>query len=220
MTTAYIPIDIIIADDHEFFRDGFATMLKRIPGLNLVGEAADGEELIKLTRACKPEVVVTDIRMPKMDGIQATRIIKQEFPSVQVIALSMYDEEDLIVDMLEAGAKGYLLKNAHRDEIIAAVRSVHKDEPYYCRSTSYKLAQMIANSKFHPYKKRSKPEFTVREIEIMKLICREYSNKQIGDLMCLSKRTVEGYREKILTKIDGKNTVGIVVYALKNKLVD
>lgn len=220
MTTAYTTIDIILADDHEIFRDGFAVMLKKIPEITLVGEASNGEELIRQVRALKPDVIVTDIRMPKMDGIEATRQLKKEFPHIGIIALSMFDEEDLIVDMLEAGARGYLLKNAHKEEIISAVKSVYKDEAYYCRETTHKLAQMIANSTFNPYRKTVRPEFTEREIAIMKLICKEYSNKQIGDELFLSKRTVEGYRKKILEKISAKNSAGIVVYAIKNKIFE
>ena len=216
----YRAIDIILADDHEIFRDGFSVMLNKFPEVKLVGEAADGEELVKLVRSLKPEVVVTDIKMPKMDGIEATKQLKKEFPHIGIIALSMFDEEDLIVDMLEAGAKGYLLKNAHKDEIISAVKSVHRDEPYYCRETTHKLAQMIAKSTFNPYKKIVKPEFSDKEVAIIKLICDECSNKEIGDQLSLSKRTVEGYRERILEKINAKNSVGIVVYAIKNKIFE
>jgi DNA-binding NarL/FixJ family response regulator len=215
MTAAYMPIDIILADDHEIFRDGFAVMLNKIPEINLVGEAANGEELIKLTRKLKPDVIVTDIKMPVMDGIEATRQIKKG-----IIALSMFDEEELIVDMLEAGARGYLLKNAYKEEIIAAVKSVNKDEPYYCRNTTNKLAQMIAKSNFNPYKNITRPEFSERETAIIRLICREFSNKEIAEELSLSKRTVEGYRENILQKIDAKNSVGIVVYAIKHKIFE
>ena len=215
-----MPIDIVLADDHEIFRDGFAIMIKKIPDIKLIGEASNGEELIQLCRSLNPEVIVTDIKMPVMDGIEATRKIKKEFPAMGVIALSMFGEEDLIIDMLEAGAKGYLLKNAHKDEIIAAVKAVHKDHPYYCRETTNKLAQMIAKSSFNPYKKIARPEFSEKEIAIIRLICEEYSNKEIGEKLELSKRTVEGYREKILEKIDAKNSVGIVIYAIKNKIYE
>ena len=218
--TAYMPIDIILADDHEIFRDGFAVMLNKIPEINLIGEAANGDELIKLARELKPDVIVTDIKMPVMDGIEATKQIKKEFPGLGIIALSMFDEEELIVDMLEAGAKGYLLKNAYKEEIIAAVKSVNKDEPYYCRNTTNKLAQMIARSNFNPYKTVTRPEFSERETAIIRLICREFSNKEIAEELSLSKRTVEGYRENILQKIDAKNSVGIVVYAIKHKIFE
>ena len=116
------PIRIILADDHEIFRDGFKAMLKKQPSVELIGEASDGEELVEVTRQLNPDVVVTDIKMPRMDGLQATRILSKEFPQIGIIALSMIDEENLIIDMMEAGAKGYLLKNAHKNEIIEAIK--------------------------------------------------------------------------------------------------
>lgn len=193
-------------------------MLNKIPAINLLGETSNGYELIKLTRKVKPDVIITDIKMPIMDGIEATKQLTGEFPAIGIIALSMFDEENLIVDMLEAGAKGYLLKNAHKEEIVSAVKSVYQGQSYYCRDTTNKLAQMIANSNYNPYKKIVTPEFTEKEIMVMKLICQECSNKEIAENLGLSKRTVEGYRERILEKINAKNSVGIVVYAIRHKI--
>ena len=218
MTKLVTPIDIILADDHEIFRDGFRVMLNKVPDINLAGEASNGQELLEIARKIKPDVIITDIKMPYMDGIEATKQLLKEIPHIGIIALSMFDEEDLIVDMLESGAKGYLLKNAHKDEIISAVKSVHNNQPYYCRDTTNKLAQMIARSNFNPYKKISKTEFSEKEIAVIKLICEQYSNKEIAQQLSLSKRTVEGYREKILEKMEVKNTAGIVVYAMKTKI--
>ena len=218
MTNLVTPIDIILADDHEIFRDGFRIMLNKIPEINLAAEASNGRELLELARTIKPDVIVTDIKMPYMNGIEATKQLAKEMPHIGIIALSMYDEEDLIVDMLESGAKGYLLKNAHKDEIISAVKSVYNNQPYYCRDTTNKLAQMIARSNFNPYKKTIKPEFSEKELSVIKLICEQYSNKEIAQHLALAKRTVEGYREKILEKMEVKNTAGIVVYAMKHKI--
>ena len=218
--TAYTPINIILADDHEIFRDGFSVMLNKVPEINLVDEAANGAELIRLALKHKPDVIVTDIRMPVMDGIEATKILKDKLPCTGIIALSMYDQDELIVEMLEAGAKGYLLKNAHKNEIISAVKTVNENQPFYCKETTHKLTQMIANSTFNPYKKIQKPDFNQNELTVMRYICQELSNKQIADLMNLSKRTIEGYREKIVEKTEAKNTVGIVMYAIKNKIVE
>ncbi len=209
----YTPIRIVLADDHEIFRDGFKVMLKKQTHIKLVGEAANGSELINITKELMPDVVLTDIKMPLLDGIEATKIISSTYPGVPIIALSMYD--NLIIDMLEAGAKGYLLKSAHKDEIIEAVKAVNNDETYYCKNTSGKLVQMIAQSRFNPYKKKDKPEFSSKEIEVMRLICQELSNKEIAAKLFLSVRTIEGYREKIQEKIQAKNTVGIVVYAIR-----
>ena len=212
----YLPIRIVLADDHEIFRDGFQTMLKKQSNVELIGEAENGKELIELVEKLNPDVIITDIKMPKMDGVEATKILSDRFPEIGVIALSMFDEDDLVVDMLEAGARGYLIKNAAKHEILEAIRTVYEKGTYYCQHTSHKLAQMIAKSKFNPYKKAKKIEFTNREIDIIRLICAEYSNKEMGAQLNLSVRTVEGYRDKILEKMEVKNTAGIVVYAIKN----
>src|SRR5215207_1311812 len=121
------PIRIVLADDHEIFRDGFKVMIKKQPSVQLVGEAANGEELIALTSQLRPDVIITDIKMPVMDGIEATKRLTADFPEIGIIALSMFDEENLIVEMLEAGAKGYLLKNAHKDEILEAIKTVDRN---------------------------------------------------------------------------------------------
>jgi DNA-binding NarL/FixJ family response regulator len=130
----------------------------------------------------------------------------------------MFDEEDLIIDMLEAGAKGYLLKNADKHEIVEAVKCVYSQEPYYCRHTSNKLAQMVAKSKFNPYKQNAKPEFNERENEIIADICNGLTSKQIAEKIFLSVRTVEGLRMKIMEKMEVKNTAGIIIYAIKHGL--
>jgi DNA-binding NarL/FixJ family response regulator len=212
------PIKLLIADDHEIFRDGFRLMLSKFTDIKLVGEAEDGKELITLTKKLRPDVVITDIKMPKMDGIEATKILSDLYPALGIIGLSMYDEDDLIIEMLEAGAKGFLIKNAGKLEITEAIRTVYKDEPYYCKTTSTKLASRIAKSNFNPYTKSKHIEFTEREKQIIQLICKELNNKEIGDKLFLSARTIEGQRLRILEKIDVKNTVGLVVYAMKNGL--
>lgn len=218
MSSHYLPIRIVLADDHEIFRDGFRVMLKKQTSVELVGEAADGEELIKQVEELQPDVVITDIKMPKLDGINATKILTKKYPDIGVISLSMFDEENLIIEMLEAGAKGYLLKNAHKNEIIAAVESVFNHQTYYCNHTSRKLTKMIAESSFNPNRRTSKPEFSEREISVMRFICQELSNREIALQLKLSVRTIEGYRERIQEKISARNTAGIVVYAIKNRI--
>jgi len=213
--TNYSPIRVIVADDHEIFRDGFRALLKKQQDIELVAEAENGKELLELTQKFKPDVVITDIKMPKSDGIQATRILEEKYPHIGVIALSMFDEENLIVEMLEAGAKGYLLKNAAKDEIIEAIKTVFNNGTYYCHHTSNRLAQMIASSKFNPYRKSKTPNFNEKEIEIIQKICEGLSSRNIADTLHLSIRTIEGYREKIQEKMKVHNTAGIVVYAIK-----
>lgn len=214
------PIKIILADDHEIFRDGFKAMIKKQPTVQLAGEAANGAELIELTRKLQPDVIVTDIKMPVLDGIEAAKQLSREFPDIGIIALSMFDEENLIVEMLEAGAKGYLLKNAHKDEIIEAIKTVNANQPYYCNDTSAKLAQMIARSRFNAMPKPKKPDFSDKEFAVIRFICQELSNKEIAQRLNLSIRTIEGYRDRIQEKIGARNSAGIVVYAIKNHIYD
>lgn len=211
-------IKIIVADDHEIFRDGLRMMLHKQPDIELVAEAEDGKELIEKIKIFLPDVVITDIKMPRMDGIAATRHISEHYPSIGIIALTMFDEDDLIVDMMEAGAKGYLLKNADKNEMVNAIKSVYTQEAYYCKHTSQRLAQMVAKSKFNPYKENAKPEFSEREVEIICFICDGLTNKEIAAKIFLSVRTVEGLRMKILEKMNVKNTAGIIIYAIKNNL--
>lgn len=212
-------IRLVIADDHEIFRDGLSLMLSKQQDMLLVGQAQDGRELISLVNAVMPDVIMTDVKMPIMDGIEATRSLLIQHPDLKIIALSMFDEENLIVDMLEAGAKGYLLKNADKQEILDAIHSVYEDKNYYCHHTSSKLASLISKSKFNPYRKKEPISFTEREIEIIKLICQQLTAQEIADKLYLSKRTVEGHRTKILEKMNVKNTAGVVIYALKHRIV-
>jgi DNA-binding NarL/FixJ family response regulator len=211
-------IKVVIADDHEIFRDGLRMMLQKQPEIELLAEAEDGKELIEHVRHLQPDVVVTDIKMPRMDGTAAARHISEHYPSIGIIALTMFDEEDLIIDMLEAGAKGYLLKNADKHEMVNAIKAVYNGEPYYCQHTSHRLAQMIARSKFSPYTQIVKPVFNEREKEMIAYICDGLTNKEIAAKVFLSVRTVEGLRMKIIEKMNVKNTAGIIIYAIKNDL--
>jgi two-component system, NarL family, response regulator NreC len=213
-------IRLVIADDHEIFRDGLALMLSKQKDIILEGQAEDGLELIELVDKKHPDIILLDVKMPRMDGIEAAKHLLKKNPEQKIIALSMFDEENLIVEMLEAGAKGYLLKNADKKEIIEAIEQVYEGNSFYCRHTSAKLAKMIVKSNFNPNKKPERISFTDREKIIIKYTCMQLTAQQIGEKLFLSKRTVEGYRTKILEKMNVKNTAGVVIYALKNSLVE
>lgn len=214
------PITVLIADDHEVFRDGLKLMLRKEKDFSLVGEAANGEMLVEMAMKLQPQVILTDIKMPLMDGIAATQMIVSRRIKSNVLALSMYDDNELILEMLECGAKGYLQKNAGKEQICEAIRTVATGSNYYCNSTGTKLTQLLIKSeKFNPHRNNGKIEFTERELEAIRLICQNFSSKEIADKMFLSDRTVEGIKGKILEKTGASNTVGIVIYAAKNKLV-
>jgi DNA-binding NarL/FixJ family response regulator len=212
-------IRVVIADDHEIFRDGLALMLSKQKNIQLVGQAENGRQLVDMVLTLQPDIILTDIKMPLMDGVEASRYIIQKIPDAKIIALSMFDEENLVVDMLEAGAKGYLLKNADKQEILEALATVYENNTYYCRLTTARLASMIVKSRFSDTKKLKPVEFNEREKEIIRYICQQDTAQQIADKLFLSKRTVEGYRTRILEKMNVKNTAGVVIYAMKHHLI-
>jgi DNA-binding NarL/FixJ family response regulator len=207
-----------MADDHEIFRDGLRLLASRLEGVDMVAMAENGKQLIEFVEKFKPDIVLTDIRMPVMDGMEATRFIVKNFSDVGVVGLTMYEEEDQIIDMLEAGAKGYLLKNASKEEIQQAIHTVYNGQNYYCGQTLLKMTRLIAKTKFQQDEKRSKILFTDKELEIIKLLCDGLTSKEIANTIHLSYRTVEGYRTKIQEKMEVHNTASIIIYALKNKL--
>lgn len=211
-------IRVVLADDHEIFRDGFKLTIGKLKNIKLVGAASNGAELVQMVRELKPHVVITDIKMPMMDGIQATKRILQVMPHMPVIGLSMFDEEDLILEMIEAGAKGYLVKNADKKEVTEAIRSVYAGEEYFCKHTSARLAHAIGKRNVDYNKKLNAVHFTEKEIEIIELICQQYNTSEISEKLFMAVRTVEGYRVRLLDKMGVKNTVGIVIYAIQNGL--
>jgi len=209
------PVKIVIADDHEVVREGFQSMMTGHAAVTLAGVAANGRELLKLVSTQEPDVVITDIRMPVMDGIAATRELIASRPATGVIAFTMYGEEPLIVDMLEAGARGFLLKSASKLEVLEAIRTVCHGRTYYCSDTSQQMTRILASSNLMRRRQTVKPAFSERELSIIRLICAGLSNKEIAARLEVSVRTIEGHRERIQEKMESHNTAGIVVYAIR-----
>jgi DNA-binding NarL/FixJ family response regulator len=207
-------IRVVIADDLPMFREGMHLLLDKQKELEITGEAGNGKELLDSVRQHRPDVVITDIEMPVMNGIEATKEIKKEFPETGVIALTMYGDDYLIEDMLEAGANGYLLKNTTSEELVTAVKTVHEGHPYFCNATSLRLSKLIAKNKI--LQDQKKADFSEKEIEIIQLICEQYASKEIADKTSLAHRTVEKYRDHIMQKTGSRNVVGIVIYAIKH----
>jgi DNA-binding NarL/FixJ family response regulator len=209
-------IRVLIADDHDIFRDGLSLLLLKEPTIELVGDAANGKQLIQMAKELHPDIVLTDLKMPEMDGIEAIQTIKELYPAIKSIALSSFDSDAMVIDALEAGAMGYIIKNADRGEIVDAIRMVYTGSPYYCKTTSGRLVKLIARSEFNPYKADASKLFSDKEKEIIRLICEEKTSKEIGELLFMSSRTVEGHRVKILEKMNVKTTAGVAIYAIKN----
>lgn len=213
-------IRILIADDHEIFRDGFRLLFRNEPNILICGEAKDGKELIEKVHSLRPDVVVTDIQMPLMSGIQATRYIKANFPETKVIALAMFNEISDVVDMLSAGAQGYLLKNTEKEDIIDAIKTVYENDSYFCADTREKISKIISLGIFKKKMPFKSITFSERELQIIRLICQEYSTKQIAGELQLSDRTIDWHRENIMQKTGAKTLAGIIVYAITNNIYE
>ena len=220
MTHNYGTIRIALADDHAIFREGFKVLLKNQEILQLVGEAEDGKEMLEVISHQKPDIAIVDIKMPVMDGIATCRQIRKKFPDIKVIALSMFNDDNLIVDMLEAGASGYLLKNTNKAELLQAAKVVHEGGTYFCNATSSRLTKMIGDSKFNPYRNQPAIKFSEREIAVMKLICEQKATKEMAEILGLSIRTVETHRQNVQEKIGAKNMVGVAIYAIKQGIYE
>jgi two-component system, NarL family, response regulator NreC len=214
-------IRVVIADDSPVFRNGLihSINLERYQQIHIVGEASNGENLIKEVDMQRPDIALTDLRMPLMDGFEASRIISKNFSSTSVIALSMLGDEESIYQMFETGAKGYLTKDVDVQEIIEAIKTVYAGDMYYCSTSSLSLIKKIGPSKYNHYKRNTAIRFSERELLLIRLICRQLTTKEMAHKMKISPRTIEEYSHNIKEKIDAKNTVGIALYALKNNIV-
>lgn len=213
MKEAPDPINIVFADDHPTFRKGFRTLLQHQPDIQLLAEASNGEELCALVEKYLPAVVVTDISMPVVDGIEAIQHLKKNYSEIGVIALSMHEDPTMIKEIIKAGAKGYLSKNADVEEIILAIRSVSQGQFYSSATTVSCLMRSL---------QKAPPEtckFTNREIEIIQLLYQEHTNCEIAQALYISEETVKDHRKHIQKKVGAKSVVGIIKHALKNHLV-
>lgn len=206
-------IKVMIADDHAVYRTGLRLLLSQIKNILVVGEAGNGQELVTRSGELMPDVILTDISMPVMDGIAATRELCRRQQGCRVIVLSAHGREEPILQMLEAGALGYLLKSADSAEISEAIHAVYLHKPYFCKEITDRLTEIVAKN----YKLPVKPDtqFTEREKDIMRLICGECTSKEIAYNLHLSKRTVEGHRTRIMDKIGAKSIAGIITYSLE-----
>jgi len=193
-------ISLLVADDHEVFLDGLKTLLNKQENMLVIGQAANGEELIAKYKELKPDVVITDIIMPQKDGIQASREIRKINNEAKIIALSMAGDDNYVVDMLEAGAMGYLLKNAGKQQIIDCIIPVNNNTHYFANHTSERLIQLIAKSQFNPRKKKL-PLIWVSGWTRTKLIGQQNTSNAISAEVFLGIRTVEGYRQRIQDKM-------------------
>jgi len=204
---------ILIADDHQLFIDGITSILSQVPGISVIGEATNGLELISLlNKGVKPDIIITDIRMPVVDGVIATRMISKDFPEIPILALSMYDQAADVIEMLEAGAKGYVTKDVEKKELRLAIKSLLEGQYYFSKNLPGDFQGWFRNKKNNEDK-----VLTKRETEILELIAKGRSSLEIAKALKISKFTIDTHRKNIHKKLGIKSNTGLVNYAIRFK---
>ena len=206
---------VLLADDHRLFREGLRGLLSVQSGIEVVGVAADGAELVALTEGVEYDVALIDIEMPVMNGLEAAEKMLTAHPEARLVALTMHNDEAYYYRMVELGVKGFLLKNSDIDEVVCAVREVCAGGSYFSQELLDSLVSNLKESQVE-----AEPLLSEREMEVLPLICQGLSNQEIADKLFISKRTVDNHRANIIEKSGCKNTAGMVVWAIKNGLVE
>jgi DNA-binding NarL/FixJ family response regulator len=205
---------ILIVEDHAIFREGLKRVIESMDGAELIGEAENGVQFIDLLKKEKPDIVLMDIKMPVMDGIEATEKALMLYPKLKIIILTMFGEEEYLYSLIHKGISGFILKTARILEIERAIQMVSEGKQYYSPEINGLLVKRLRQITSNDIESLS-----ARESEVLGLICKGYSTIQIADKLCASKRTIEGYKAKLLEKTGQPSTLNLVIFALRNKLV-
>jgi len=214
-----VSITVFLADDHAVVRDGLRSLLDAQPDIKVIGDAADGREAVRLVKQLYPNVVVMDIAMPELNGIEASREIHEACPSTQIIILSMYSTTEHIARALQAGARGYLLKESAGSEVVDAIRSVQDNQHYLSQKILDKLLDVYGNQRYAVEAQGPLERLSPREREVLQLVVEGKSNADIADILSLSIKTVETYRSRLMHKLDITNIPGLVKFAIQHGLI-
>jgi len=216
-------IKLFVVDDHPIFIDGITGLLKDTPGFSIIGTAQNGKELLEKIAKETPDIVLMDINMPEMDGIEATKQLKISYPAVKVIMLTMFNDIRFIKELLEIGAKGYILKNISRDDLIKAIETVSSGMPYLDSSVQEKVISNMQNQEDGEVDDKEADamvqNITTRELEILQLIALGLTSQEISKKLFISKNTVETHRKNLLAKLNVKNTASLLKFAFRKGLV-
>ena len=213
---------IVIVDDHPIVRDGIRALLEGNENLVLAGEAADGQELIEKLDTFRPDLVILDISLPKMSGIEVTRILNEQHPQIKVLILSMHTDEDFIFNAIKAGAKGYLPKNTTRKELIDAINSLVAGDIFFNESISDTILKSYIRKAQNPEnpEESATHNLSPRESEILKMVVQGFTNQEISDRLFISIRTVESHKNHIMQKLKLRSTVDLVKFAIKKGIIE
>jgi DNA-binding NarL/FixJ family response regulator len=213
-------ISIMIVEDQHIFRKGLILLLKEIPGIQIFGEASNGEEFLKMIENERPDIIFMDIQMPVMNGIDATKNAIALYPDLKIVAISMFGDEEYLVSMLEAGVKGFLLKTVEEYELKKAIELVSDNKNYFSDELLPVLTNSLVNRKARSEvpEPELREELTKREIEVLDLICKGYTIKEIADKLFISQRTVDGHKANLFRKTGVDSSVKLVTFAIRNNL--
>ena len=210
---------ITIVDDHKIFRDGLIMLLSNFDFVSVVGEAANGEEFLELIDNVKPDIVLMDINMPKMNGIEATKQALKKYPELKVIALTSFADDEYIEQMISAGVEGYMLKRSDIEDFEKAILKVAAGGSYFSSEIIKVISRNLYKDKERKSGEQLFSQFTAREKEILNLICKGLNNEQIAEVIHLSPKTIEKHKSNLFQKTETFNTVNLVIYAIKNQLI-
>jgi len=211
-------IKIIIADDHQIFREGLIFVLTEVANFEVIAEVENGSKFLKVLNTKKPDIVLMDIEMPELNGIQATELALKKYPNLKIIALTSYFDEIYYYKMVKAGVMGFIVKKSGKEELEKAIYAVAKGNNYFSQELLRKIIYKIGNDGISSLVE-NKLEITKREKEVLYLISQGFSNKEIGEKLFISPKTVDNHRTSLLSKTGSKNTASLVFFAIKNKII-
>jgi two-component system response regulator NreC len=210
---------IVIAEDHTILREGLKALLSSSPEIQVVGEAEDGREALRVALELKPDMLLMDLSMPRMSGMEAIREIRKQVPEIRILVLTVHKSEEYVLAALQAGADGYILKDATHAELLMAIETVLSGKHYLTPEVSGKVIEGYLEGKKGGRTDSSWDSLTLREKEILKLIAEGYKNKQIAEFLCISLKTVEKHRDNLIKKLDLHNVAALTTYAMERGLV-
>jgi DNA-binding NarL/FixJ family response regulator len=212
-------IKIVLVDDEVLFRKGISFLLDREENIEIIYEASNGLELVSFLKLSKalPDIIITDLKMPLLNGVEATKIIHKDFPQIKIIALTSYDSKSFIANMIDIGAVSYIVKNATLQEVLKTIQEV-ANKGFYYNDTVMKIIQDTVLTYKNSKSKLDSDLLTSRELEVLQLICDQKTTAEIGEVLFISPRTVEGHRNNLLLKTESRNIAGLVVYAIQNEI--
>jgi two-component system response regulator NreC len=214
------PITVVLAEDHTLVRKGIRSLISEVEGVEVVGEAENGREAIKLVKQHRPDIIVMDISMPILNGLEATKQIKKYFPEVRVVVLTMHTSEEYIYEIIDAGASGYILKKAVPEELMLAIQSVSRGEKFFSPLVSMKIVDKLLQKKASVETNLAHPSLTFREMEVLQLIAEGHTSREIGEILCISIKTVGAHRTHIMEKLDLHTAADLTRYAIQRGIID